>query len=370
MSSEKNKKFSDDTKKEWGPEIVQRIVSLKGNAEDLMTFLERIGLPYSTYSDWKRGRRFPTDDKLYSLCEGLGTSFSWIKFGSGGKSSASHSYQSFKEWLLPLTKKIPAPPGVDESPEANALYSARFFFWIELADTSEDYKPGIPAAEFAELLGASLDEIEALIQEPLEDERANAFIEKIDALGLDTESLKARAADIKEAMSELHPVDIPRERKEERAKKKDSDQTNAHSDLHPIFAEIPKWNVKLAAGGGYIPDIEEIEERYAFRREWLHKKTSSQNNLVMFDITGDSMEPIFSGGDVCLVDQGEKTIKSGSYYALRLGDAVHIKKLQRVKGKVKILSLNKSYKPITINPKEDSNNFEVLGRVLWVGKEF
>lgn len=353
-----------------------RIINSKGKRESNRQFAARLGVDGNTIKYWRMGG-VPHPETIAKICQNLDLPSS--EYDRLNRIAQGLPDPSFKEWLVPLTAKMPRPPGEGEAPVADQVYSARFFFWIELADISEDYQPGIPAEDFAALLGSSLEEIESIIEDTLEPERAKEFLDRVEKLNsskkskgppISTDRLSKLVATLDEATGELlknslSSKEIKKMVDAERAKKPPPKPERVKSE----FAEIPKWNVKLAAGGGYVADIEEIEERYAFRREWLHKKTSSKDNLVMHDITGDSMEPVFSDGDVCLVDRGERQIKSGSYYALRLGDTVHIKKLQRVKGKIKIISLNKSYKPIVIDPKEDTNNFEVLGKVLWVGKE-
>lgn len=48
-----------------------------------MDYLEKIGLPYTTYRDWKNERRFPTDDMLHELAANMNVRFEWLKSGEG-----------------------------------------------------------------------------------------------------------------------------------------------------------------------------------------------------------------------------------------------------------------------------------------------
>lgn len=76
--------------------IIARVLSKKPKGQELLRFLEDVRLPYTTFADWKKGRRFPNDDKLLEVAYNLNVSLEWLKYGNGGFSEQG----TFKEEIL------------------------------------------------------------------------------------------------------------------------------------------------------------------------------------------------------------------------------------------------------------------------------
>ena len=77
--SEKSQLSGDRQRK--AAEIVKRILSHQPKGEQLMIFLKRIGLPYATFSDWRRGKRFPREEKLAEIADNLTVTLPWLLHG-------------------------------------------------------------------------------------------------------------------------------------------------------------------------------------------------------------------------------------------------------------------------------------------------
>lgn len=88
--------------------------------------------------------------------------------------------------------------------------------------------------------------------------------------------------------------------------------------------------------------------------------------------TGNSMEPTIKGGDALLVDKNRHDICDGKIYCIRQDGELKAKRLQKLsKTKVKIISDNKDYEPITIDLAQETDlDFEVIGEIRWCGRIF
>ena len=76
------------------------------------------------------------------------------------------------------------------------------------------------------------------------------------------------------------------------------------------------------------------------------------------------MEPTIRNGDNILIDMTSREILDGEIYAIRDGEALMIKRLQRqLGGKVRMISDNALY-PVIDAPMAD---LDVVGKVVWRG---
>lgn len=133
---------------------------------------------------------------------------------------------------------------------------------------------------------------------------------------------------------------------------------------------IPRYRIALAAGPGNMVQHEESDSHLHFQNSWLKKKRLPIKKLKALDVSGDSMEPRVSSGDVVLINTGDTTIKDNCIYAIRYGDSVKIKRLSvRFDGAVILTSDNPNAKgPVEeAVSKEDLNHLQIIGRAVWVG---
>jgi len=129
------------------------------------------------------------------------------------------------------------------------------------------------------------------------------------------------------------------------------------------FTFVPLYDVKAAAGAGYINGTENIKDFLAFKTSWIKNILKSVvNDLFLIHSIGDSMEPTLKEGDIILGDKGKITRKSG-IYIIKEGSELSIKRLQFLEDSVTVISDNQFY------PKYSLKNPEIIGRAVWYGRK-
>ena len=134
------------------------------------------------------------------------------------------------------------------------------------------------------------------------------------------------------------------------------------------FKHIPKVKARLSAGGGSFEIGSEIEGYYAFRNEWLRTKGSPER-MVLMDIFGNSMEPELKDGDAVLIDESQKDIIAGAIFAVGVEDTILVKRIEKHPSKLVLRSDNRDYAPIYLEG-ADCESVRIIGKVVWVGREF
>ena len=88
-------------------------------------------------------------------------------------------------------------------------------------------------------------------------------------------------------------------------------------------------------------------------------------------ISGDSMEPEIMDNDIVLIDQGKRDVTPGRLYAIGFDEAIYLKRIDILPGKVILKSTNAAYPPVELDTRGDCEDaFRVIGRVLWCGREY
>lgn len=128
---------------------------------------------------------------------------------------------------------------------------------------------------------------------------------------------------------------------------------------------IPKVVAKAGAGAS-LETGDETEGLYAFRKDFMGREHISPNS-VMMDVTGDSMEPLFSDGDTLLVDKSDVEVMDGKIYVVTLGDELRVKRIHKSLNGLILRSQNPAYPDIHVEG-ADLETFIVHGRVRWFGK--
>jgi len=113
-----------------------------------------------------------------------------------------------------------------------------------------------------------------------------------------------------------------------------------------------------------IPSPSGILTGVAFCRNWLGRHGLDAKSLNAATIRGNSMDPTIRNGDNILIDMGSREILDGEIYAIRDGETLMIKRLQRqLGGRVRMISDNALY-PVIDAPMAD---LDVVGKVVWRG---
>ena len=144
-------------------------------------------------------------------------------------------------------------------------------------------------------------------------------------------------------------------------------QIPQHAEPDPReFDFVPMAEASLNAGGGAFVISEATRELYAFRKTWLRKIASSPRDIVLIEVSGDSMEPTVQNGDVVMLDLGRRALKSGLIYAIRIAETILIKRLDILAGgNVRVISDNRLYQPYEV-PHRD---LRIIGQVIWFARQ-
>ena len=139
------------------------------------------------------------------------------------------------------------------------------------------------------------------------------------------------------------------------------------------FAFIPKVMAKPSAGFGSGDVGPDVEDRLAFKRDWLlSKTTTNQDKIVAMTAWGDSMSPTFNCGDLLLVDMGPPGLElmPGKVYIFSYQGDLYAKRYQKGAGKLLFLSDNPDMSFSNVEIRQDElDGLRIIGKVFWVGKE-
>ena len=134
------------------------------------------------------------------------------------------------------------------------------------------------------------------------------------------------------------------------------------------FAAIPRLDVRLSAGGGAANDDPALVETLAFRREWLNRLGVNPSDAVIVSVRGDSMEPGLHDGDLALIDQARKALRTGRIYALTdIDGATRVKRVEILQGQGYLLRSDNPAYPVEARLNDDSNRMKIIGQVVWSG---
>lgn len=139
--------------------------------------------------------------------------------------------------------------------------------------------------------------------------------------------------------------------------------------LEEEFALIPGYSIQVAAGDGSLPGEEQATRKLAFRHKWLRFRGLKEPDLALVFAKGDSMEPTIDDNNTVMIDTSQKELRDGSIYVIRTNDHLIVKRIQTRLGKqVLLISDNKAYPPIEVSM-DEASDLEVIGRVVWIGKD-
>ncbi len=120
--------------------------------------------------------------------------------------------------------------------------------------------------------------------------------------------------------------------------------------------------VNASAGGGAGND-DENSEPLMLEANFVASLggESELKNIEAINVTGDSMEPLFNYGDIIFINRSKCDIGRGGVFTINTEHGLFIKRIQkRIDGKIDIISDNKDYPTMIVNPTE----IEVIGRVV------
>lgn len=141
-----------------------------------------------------------------------------------------------------------------------------------------------------------------------------------------------------------------------------------HRNTDPSVVMVKKVVARLSAGNGSLESSGEVEDYYAFKEEWLLRR-GSPSNMVLMDVYGDSMEPEIKDGDTVLIDESKKEVVAGRIYAVAIDDEILVKFIDKRPGMILLRSKNPTYDPIEIDLGREDVRVAIVGRVVWWCRE-
>lgn len=89
-------------------------------------------------------------------------------------------------------------------------------------------------------------------------------------------------------------------------------------------------------------------------------------DLLLIDVRGDSMEPVFHQGDQVLIDRRDRNPRQPGPFALWFDDGYVLKNVEWIRrtGKLRIFSNNSAYKDDEADPEEVT----IMGRPVWYAR--
>ncbi len=133
---------------------------------------------------------------------------------------------------------------------------------------------------------------------------------------------------------------------------------------------IPLVDAVLCAGHGSLETQDNILDTIPFPRSFIEQK-GNPKNMVLFRVSGDSMTPTINDKDMVLVDQSKKQLETGKIYAVGFEDVIYLKQIDFMPKTLVLKSHNKDYKDIELSVNEyNDEHFRVIGKLLWVSREF
>jgi phage repressor protein C with HTH and peptisase S24 domain len=140
------------------------------------------------------------------------------------------------------------------------------------------------------------------------------------------------------------------------------------NDLPEGFVQVPRYEVAASAGGGALIHSEQIVDHLAFRADWVKMALGVHvSSLALINVTGDSMEPTLSNGDLILIDTSIGSVDDSGVYVLRFDGKLKVKRLHSKADSVDILSDNPRYPTETLRG-DLLQGLNVVGRVVWCGR--
>ena len=137
-------------------------------------------------------------------------------------------------------------------------------------------------------------------------------------------------------------------------------------DMPPIV-QVPEYDVRLSAGGGFIVDEETTRRTWPLPRFLVVETLGIKpGGATIQEVIGDSMEPTLSSGDYVLIDFKDRRIGLPGIFAVWDGDALVCKRLERIPGAEPPEVRIKSDNPLHGEYRVLEERVNVVGRVRWV----
>lgn len=145
----------------------------------------------------------------------------------------------------------------------------------------------------------------------------------------------------------------------------DDDKKPSHIN-HDVF-RVDILDLAVSAGPGivnqeFVEILRSVEYAPAEARHMFDGRKAESIRII--NVRGDSMSGTIEPGDLLFVDISVKSFDGDGIYAFLYDDTAHVKRLQKMKDKLLVISDNKSYAPWDPIEKDEMNRVFVFGKVI------
>lgn len=146
---------------------------------------------------------------------------------------------------------------------------------------------------------------------------------------------------------------------------RESDKNPSRTNQDVFRVDI--LDLAVSAGPGivnqeFVEILRSVEYEPAEARHMFDGRKAE--NIRIINVRGDSMSGTIEPGDLLFVDISVKSFDGDGIYAFLYDDTAHVKRLQKMKDKLLVISDNKSYAPWDPIEKEEMNRVLVFGKVI------
>ncbi|WP_447869984.1 LexA family transcriptional regulator [Serratia fonticola] len=141
----------------------------------------------------------------------------------------------------------------------------------------------------------------------------------------------------------------------------------AIADSEDAF-KIEVLDMAVSAGPGCVNNYEfvEIVRSIEYSPEEAKQMFGNRSaaDIKLINVKGDSMTGTIEPGDLLFVDTTVHSFDGDGIYAFLYDDTAHVKRLQKIKDKLLVLSDNKSYHPWDPIERDEMNRVYIYGKVI------
>ena len=131
---------------------------------------------------------------------------------------------------------------------------------------------------------------------------------------------------------------------------------------HDELIYIPKVLPRLNSAG---ETLEKSQKMYAFRHDWIKQK-GNPSQMILMEVSGNSMSPEIKDGDTVLIDRSQADIYVGKIYAVSIRQEITVRYVDRAPGKLILRSARNLWNDIEIDKNKSFRDpVNILGRVIW-----
>ncbi|MBL4750911.1 MAG: hypothetical protein JKX71_10090 [Amylibacter sp.] len=131
------------------------------------------------------------------------------------------------------------------------------------------------------------------------------------------------------------------------------------------YSLIKLHNVQAAAGAGRINGQSEQPSSLAFNNIWLNKLGINPDAASLIYVAGDSMEPTLQDGSIVLIDHQQREPVGKHIYAIRNGDELMVKRLEKPDVKTLLLTSDNPKYATKVLTGFDLKAVGIVGKVVW-----